>query len=127
LEFRISNVHSNGIHVMSCSINLSLRITIEYDKMDPGYYDSIVQLTLEALQGGQNEMPPFDAILIDEGQDFRDDMFRILLSILRPGGDLLIALDCPRFFLEVGALVTTRSTRETKGQGKGATNQKVNN
>ena len=30
---------------------------------------------------------------MDEGQDFRDDMFRILLSLLRPGGDLVIALD----------------------------------
>jgi hypothetical protein len=70
-----------------------LGMSIEYDKSDPGYYDSIVQLTMEALKGGQNEITPFDAVLIDEGQDFRDDMFRILLSIFRPGGDLVIALD----------------------------------
>ncbi len=70
-----------------------LGMTIEYDKNEPGYYDSIAQLALEALQGGQNEIVPFDAVLIDEGQDFTDDMFRILLLLLRPGGDLVIALD----------------------------------
>ena len=47
-----------------------LGMTIEYDKNEPGYYDSIVQLTLEALQGGQNQIDPFDAVLIDEGQDY---------------------------------------------------------
>ena len=30
---------------------------------------------------------------MDEGQDLGDDMYRLLLEILKPGGDLLIALD----------------------------------
>jgi len=70
-----------------------LGMAVEYDNPDSGYYDSIVQLTLESLRGGQNEAGVFDAVLVDEGQDFRDDMFRILLALLRPEGDLVIALD----------------------------------
>jgi hypothetical protein len=70
-----------------------LGMPIEYDKPDTSYYDSIVQLTLETLQNGQGEVSTYDAVLIDEGQDMQDDMFRILLSLLKPGGDLMIALD----------------------------------
>jgi hypothetical protein len=70
-----------------------LGMPIEYDRPDTSYYDSIVQLTLDALQTGQNETGTFEAVLIDEGQDILDDMFRILLPILKPGGDLVIALD----------------------------------
>jgi hypothetical protein len=74
-----------------CSEILGMRV--EYDNQEPGYYNSIVQLTLEALQEGQSEMGAFDALLIDEGQDFGDDMFRVLLALLKPKGDLVIALD----------------------------------
>ena len=70
-----------------------LGMPIEYDKPDTSYYDSIVQLTLEVLQTGQYATGTYDAVLIDEGQDIRDDMFRILLSLLGPEGDLVIALD----------------------------------
>ena len=38
-------------------------------------------------------MGVFDAVLIDEGQDFNDDMLKILLALLRPGGQLFISLD----------------------------------
>ena len=35
----------------------------------------------------------FDAMLVDEGQDFDSAMLKILLSVLNPGGDLVIGLD----------------------------------
>jgi superfamily I DNA/RNA helicase len=36
---------------------------------------------------------PFDAILIDEGQDFDDLMLKVVLTLLKPGGDLVLSLD----------------------------------
>jgi superfamily I DNA and RNA helicase len=66
---------------------------VEYDKADSGYYDYIVQTTLETLNSGLNEAGTFDVILVDEGQDFRDDMFKVILGLLKPEGDLVIALD----------------------------------
>jgi superfamily I DNA/RNA helicase len=50
-------------------------------------------LTREALGNVPSEAFSCDALLVDEGQDFRDDMLKILLSLLRPAGDLVIALD----------------------------------
>ena len=66
---------------------------VEFDNPDPGYYETILQLTREALENNPPEAGSCDALLVDEGQDFRDDMLKILLALLRPGGDLVIALD----------------------------------
>jgi predicted SAM-dependent methyltransferase len=76
---------------------------VEFDNSDPGYYESILQLTREALENNHPEAGSCDALLVDEGQDFRDDMLKILLALLRPGGDLVIALDPyqDREYLEV--------------------------
>ncbi len=48
---------------------------------------------LNAVQSGEAAVNPYDAILVDEGQDLNDDMYRLLLALLAPKGDLLIALD----------------------------------
>jgi hypothetical protein len=66
---------------------------VDYDRPDSDYYQSIVDLSLEAVQHDQHPLAKFDVILVDEGQDFSNDMLQILLGLLRPGGDLVIALD----------------------------------
>lgn len=39
------------------------------------------------------EIPKYDAILIDEGQDFQQEWFEMLLCLLKPGGELLLVAD----------------------------------
>ena len=59
---------------------------VEYDKTESGYYDYIVQTTLEALGGWtESSAGTFDAVLVDEGQDFRDEMFKVILGLLTAG------------------------------------------
>ncbi len=64
---------------------------IPYEKADSEYYDMIIQDTLEKLPSCTLQ---YDAILIDEGQDFSDDMLKIVTALLNPKTDhLAIALD----------------------------------
>ncbi|OPY06014.1 MAG: DNA-dependent helicase II [Syntrophaceae bacterium PtaB.Bin038] len=64
---------------------------VQYEKADPAYYDTVVQLALDKAQASNMK---YDAILIDEGQDFSDEMFRTVISLLNKKTDnLMIALD----------------------------------
>ncbi|MHB8093214.1 MAG: 3'-5' exonuclease [Syntrophales bacterium] len=55
------------------------------------YYEMVIQDTLEKLPGYALK---YDAILVDEGQDFSDDMLRIVVALLNPATNhLAIALD----------------------------------
>jgi superfamily I DNA/RNA helicase len=64
---------------------------IPYEKADTEYYDMVIQDTLEKLPGTSLK---YDAILIDEGQDFSDDMLKIVVSLMNPiTNQLAIALD----------------------------------
>jgi hypothetical protein len=65
--------------------------TVHYEKEETDYYDTVVQLTL-------NKIPEtglkYDAILVDEGQDFNEDMYAVILGLLNPATDsLTIAID----------------------------------
>ena len=82
-----------GVEVMHffelCSKILGEKI--HYEKENQDYYDMVVQLTLDKAQAGSMK---YDAILIDEGQDFSDDMFKIATSLLNKKTDnLMVALD----------------------------------
>lgn len=64
---------------------------VPYEKADSEYYEMIIQDTLEKLPACTLQ---YDAILIDEGQDFSDDMLKIVTAMLNPKTDhLAIALD----------------------------------
>jgi len=64
---------------------------VNYEKETDEYYESVVSKTLSRVK--DKEMK-YDAILVDEGQDFSDDMFRIITNLLSPDTDYLaIALD----------------------------------
>ncbi len=66
---------------------------IHFENEDSEYYELVVQEALERVRRGKCHVDPFDAIVVDEGQDFDNEMFKILLSLLRPGGDLVVSLD----------------------------------
>jgi superfamily I DNA and RNA helicase len=64
---------------------------IPYEKADTEYYDLVIQDTLEKLSDSPLK---YDAILVDEGQDFSDDMLKIVMSLLNTKTNhLAIALD----------------------------------
>ncbi len=66
---------------------------IHYEKEDNDYYRAWIELALESVGNGECHLEPFDAIFIDEAQDFNDDMIRVVLGLLTPKGELVIALD----------------------------------
>jgi hypothetical protein len=84
-----------GIHVHHF-FQLCARIlgeSLHYENEEPEYYEFVVEETLSRLSEGKHDVEPFDAIFIDEAQDFNSDMLRALLLLLKEGGDLVIALD----------------------------------
>jgi len=67
-----------------------LKDKVEFEKQDGDYFRLVLE---EALESSKNQ-EKYDAILIDEGQDFSDDMLRIVMNLLNPQTDsLTIALD----------------------------------
>ncbi|MBP1747585.1 MAG: Superfamily and helicase-like [Deltaproteobacteria bacterium] len=65
--------------------------TIHHEKEESDYYDMVVQLTLEKIREIGLK---YDAILIDEGQDFNEDMYKVMLELLNPAtNSLTIAID----------------------------------
>lgn len=83
----------NGVEVVHffqlCSMITGEKIA--YEKEDVDYYKLVIQ---EALDKAAAYPVKYDAILVDEGQDFSDDMFRIVMALLNPKTNhLAIALD----------------------------------
>ena len=67
--------------------------TISYESRGSEYYDQMISKTLKSIKSGLNHIGRFDCIMIDEGQDFNNNMIEIVMQLLKPDGDLLIALD----------------------------------
>ena len=66
---------------------------VRFENEDSDYYDLVAQETLDRVKAGKGRVDPFDAILVDEGQDFDDLMLKVVLALLKPGGDLVLSLD----------------------------------
>lgn len=86
-------IGENGIHVTHfyqlCADILGEAVVFEKEDVD--YYDLIVQTAIEKVE---NSGITYDAILIDEGQDFSADMLRVIIGVLNPKtNNLTIALD----------------------------------
>ena len=65
--------------------------SVDYENQDSDYYDLIIQETLEKLETSEIK---YDAILVDEGQDFSADMFRVTIGVLnQTTNNLTIAMD----------------------------------
>jgi hypothetical protein len=58
------------------------------------YWEHVPTLLLDAYAAGQAHAGAYQAILVDEGQDFADDWYRVILKALDPvSNSLFIALD----------------------------------
>ena len=66
------------------------------DEMDP---DAVLRDDLASLvkrlyrEGSGGGMPEYDAILVDEGQDFRPSWWQALRCALKPSGEMVLAVD----------------------------------
>jgi len=83
----------NGVEVLHffelCAKILGEPVT--WEKEETAYYDLVIE---EALKKAKEYPEKYDAILVDEGQDFSDDMYRIVVSLLNPvTNHMAIALD----------------------------------
>ena len=70
-----------------------LKETIHFENEEFEYYSRVIANTLKTISEEQNTVKPFDAIFIDEAQDFNGEMLSIIMALHKPGGDLVIALD----------------------------------
>ena len=66
---------------------------IHYENEENDYYSLITDKALEKVNSGEGRIRPFDAILVDEAQDFNNGMLKTISGLLAPKGDLIIALD----------------------------------
>ena len=71
------------------------RVRVRHDDFSPAAEDLRIRLLLERLQAGRGEARRYDAVLIDEAQDFDPRWFGCAKLALKDpdNGDLLIALD----------------------------------
>jgi hypothetical protein len=95
IQERGIGIGKGGIHV-SHYYELCSQILgepVQYENEDNEYYDMIVEESISRVFKGESRLGHFGAILIDEGQDFSNEMLKTLLGLLRSGGDLVIALD----------------------------------
>ena len=66
---------------------------VRYESEDADYYELVIQEVLEKVVKDEYSFEPFDAVLVDEGQDFDNGMLKVLLGLLKLDGDLVIGLD----------------------------------
>ena len=66
---------------------------VHYENEESKYYDLVIQETLEKVKNREAHIELYDAIFVDEGQDFDGTMMKILLNLLTTGGDFVIGLD----------------------------------
>ncbi len=65
---------------------------VRYENEDRSYYDAVIRECLTGLSE-EGKGPFYDAVLVDEGQDFSREMMQTVLAVLKPGGELAISLD----------------------------------
>jgi hypothetical protein len=70
-----------------------LKEPVHFENEDFEYYNQVIEKTLNTVTEGRNAVEPFDAIFIDEAQDFNGEMLSIVMALHKSGGDLVIALD----------------------------------
>lgn len=64
---------------------------VKYEVPDRSYYETVIGLTLDKVKEADLR---YDAILVDEGQDLSDDMYRVITALLNTKtNSLTIALD----------------------------------
>ena len=70
-----------------------LKEPVHFENEDSEYYEGVTKKALEKLSEAKDTIELFDAIFIDEAQDFNERMLKIIMALHKPGGDLVVALD----------------------------------
>lgn len=84
---------SNGVKVCHFYELCSevIQAPVAFEKKETAYYDLVEEETLSRLKNYDKQ---FDAILVDEGQDYSDRMLKIIMSFLNPKtNNLTIVVD----------------------------------
>ncbi len=68
------------------------------DAIDDGHLGAVLEHALPALVGralatARGDIPRYDALLVDEGQDFNLAWWNLLRLVVRPGGEYLLVAD----------------------------------
>ena len=95
----------DGVEVLSF-YNLCERILGEplaHSREQGDYYDLVVRETLDRLDGSHPLQQQWDAVMVDEGQDFSSDMAQVVLRLVPPHGSLTIAQDENQSLYQDGA------------------------
>lgn len=79
--------------------------------------EGLANLVAQVLDGDPEEVSRFDAILIDEGQDFRVSWLRVLGRCLQPGGELLLMADKTQDIYRRSRLLTEPAMEKTGFRG----------
>lgn len=79
-------VGQNGIEVWSFYefCGKILKEDVDHDIHEDGYYEAILE---QAMEEAHNQGITYDAILIDEGQDFSDEMLAFVKQLINPETD----------------------------------------
>lgn len=66
---------------------------LEHLNQGSDYYELVVNMSLERLEKDAEKHRRWDAILVDEGQDFSAPMARVIEKLLKPGASLTVVQD----------------------------------
>jgi hypothetical protein len=66
---------------------------VHFENQPAEYYDRVIRDALHQMRSGRSAVGPYDAVFIDEGQDFSDPMLKLVMGLLKSNGDLVICLD----------------------------------
>lgn len=79
--------------------------------------EGLANLVAQVLDGEPEEVSRFDAILIDEGQDFRVSWLRVLGRCVQPGGEMLLMADKTQDIYKRSRLLTEPVMEKTGFRG----------
>lgn len=93
-DFSWSNFNIIHFHVFIKQAAAENNIPFCYDEMNDGYSMFLKNLDIKVFEGKVSESSKYDAIIIDEGQDFERKWFDVLKKcFLKENGEFLIVAD----------------------------------
>lgn len=89
-DFDFSNEHNQ---IKSSKHNIIIRNFHTWLKQDLKIHERAIPSIIEKIESGQAILPMYDAILIDEGQDFEPEWFHLVSSLLNPTTKSLLLVE----------------------------------
>ena len=80
------------VHYHELCQNLLGMTDVDFHEQDEAFYAGLEPRLLRAMTE-RDDIPAYDLILVDEGQDFSHRMFEVLVRLVSPGGELTVVCD----------------------------------